>query len=84
MRKSQHNRVRIAERAADRPVRTTMPAHLRLIQPAGRPSARIRRTKARMTQAQRDSAGRYSDWNKAAYFWTDAAWSRTLTDGMGR
>lgn len=50
----------------------------------GRPGCRIRRTKARMTKAQRDSAGRYSDWNKSASFWTDAAWSRTVTDGMGR
>ena len=76
---SQHNRARIAERAAARPVRTELPAHLRVIQPVGKPSVRIRRTKARMTKAQRDSAGRYSDWNKAAHYYSpvicDSRWS---------
>lgn len=83
MHKQAKMRVRAA-RAAQNPTigrepGTALPAHLRMIQPAGRPSMRIRQTKARMTAAQRDSAGRYSDWNKAAHFWTDAAWDRTVT-----
>lgn len=49
----------------------------------GRPSMRIRRTKARMTGAQRDSAGRRSDWSRSTTYVSlvecDARWSGTVT-----
>lgn len=33
------------------------------------------------TPVQRNSEGRPSEWARSAHYWTDAKWSRTVSDG---
>ena len=74
MHKSQADRSRIAARAAqsDRtanPRETTrMPlGSLTTVMPYGFTGTRRHGNKARMTDAQRDSTGRFSDWNRSPF-----------------
>lgn len=39
-----------------------------------------RTTCAPMTPAQRNSEGKRSEWNASMYYWTDPAWSRTVSN----
>lgn len=41
-----------------------------------------RNPKARMTDAQSNSEGRFSEWNMSMYFWTDARWSHDTIRGI--
>lgn len=74
MNRNQADRARIAARATTQPSRNvgtvaTDPA-LRdstVVRPYGFTGTRRHGNKARMTDAQRDSRGRFSDWNRSPY-----------------
>ena len=83
MRKS-HNRARIAARAAqitpssDHGTVGTNPGHR--VQTIVPPTGVVRRTRcAPMTAMQKDSTGKRSAWAASPYYFTDPAWSRTVS-----
>lgn len=90
MNRSQADRSVIATRAATRTARTpgarpsTNPAvrTMTTVKPSG---PGIRKRKAKMTGAQRNSEGRRSEWTASPYIRdavaTDARWSRTVREG---
>ena len=65
------NKQTMAARAAANQTITGRHHGVKVLPPStvpGRPSMRIRRTRARMTGAQRDSAGRRSDWSRSTTY----------------
>lgn len=92
MQKSQANRAIIERRTAARgvptPSSTGRPATNLLVrvQTVASAAGPVRRTRcAPMTKAQRDSTGRYSDWNRPTDVFTDPAWSVTVSQaGVAR
>jgi hypothetical protein len=69
MHKSQVNRAAVAARVTAAPrINATMPLDsLTRVMPYGFTGTRRHGNKARMTDAQRDSTGRFSDWNRSPY-----------------
>ena len=86
MRASQADRTRIAERATAAGRTPTRNAGRVSTDLGARPSTvvpprlgKVRKSRAKMTGAQRNSEGRRSEWSMSPYFFTDPKWSATVS-----
>ena len=85
MRRQQANRAVVAARAELRPVKSSgaRASTNLLLRPAPLPihtGPGGRRPKARMTGAQRNSLGQRSEWSMSQNYFTDPAWSQTVSN----
>jgi hypothetical protein len=83
--KSRANLALIAARASSRPVRTTIPAHLRPVSTVYATGPVKKSTALPLTGAQRDSRGQSSAWSRSAQIGgslgvvvRDGKWSQTV------
>lgn len=76
--RSGHNRAVIAARAS-----ASTPNRVALLRPDTMPirTGPVRRTTAApLTPMQRNSEGRRSEWSASPNYWTDPAWSQTVSN----